>query len=118
MSRPVFLINHDFNDHILRGVLRREPLIKFVKARDVGLDQSDDNAILDYAAKKQMIVLSHDVNTMSAAAYSRIENSDPMNGLLLVHQKTALAPIIDDIILIWSSSEGEEWVNEVRFLPL
>jgi hypothetical protein len=69
MSRPCFLAGQDFNEHIIRGVLRREPAIDFVRLRDVGLESRSDAEILAYAAAENRIIVSHDVNTMSAAAH-------------------------------------------------
>ena len=36
MSRPRFLADHDLNEHIVAGVLRREPTLEWVRVRDVG----------------------------------------------------------------------------------
>ena len=41
-----------------------------------------------------------------------------MSGLIMVHQMDAIEPNIEDLILIWSASEAEEWKNQVFFLPL
>jgi hypothetical protein len=118
MSRPRFLADQDFNDHIIRGVLRREPAIDFVRLRDVGLEMRSDAEILAYAAAENRIIVSHDVHTMSAAAQVRLAAAQPISGLLLIHQLTALAPVIDNLILIWAASDAEEWLNQVWFLPL
>jgi hypothetical protein len=118
MSRPRFLADHDFNEHIVRGAERLEPGIEFLRAREAGLHAQSDPSILDYAAREGWIVLSHDVNTMSAAAAARLEAGQPMNGLLLVHQRSPIAAVISDLVLIWASSEAEEWANQIRFLPL
>jgi predicted nuclease of predicted toxin-antitoxin system len=85
MSRPPFLADQDFNENILRGVHRLEPAVEFWKLRDVGLDKASDAEVLAYAASENWIVVSHDVNTMSAAANTRLRAGQPMNGLLLVH---------------------------------
>jgi hypothetical protein len=37
MSRPRFLADHDLNEHLVTGVLRREPTIEFLRVREVGL---------------------------------------------------------------------------------
>jgi len=50
MSRPRFLADQDFNEHIIRGVLRREPVIDLVRLRDVGLERHPGAEILAYAA--------------------------------------------------------------------
>jgi hypothetical protein len=74
--------------------------------------------VLEYAAENNWIVVSHDVNSMSAAAYDRLSIGAEMNGLLLVHQRDPISPIIDSLVLIWSASQAEEWVGRVEFLPL
>src|SRR5947208_4722345 len=116
MSRPRFLADHDLNEQILDGLLRREPTIETVRARDVDLDQRPDQEVLEYAARNRFLVLSHDVNTMTAAAYERIASGEPMTGLLIARQLDPLAPIIESLVLIWSASELEEWGDRVWFL--
>jgi hypothetical protein len=118
MSRPRFLADHDLNENLVHGLWRREPTIEFSRAREFGLEATADAQILGYAAAANWIVVSHDVNTMRAAAYGRIANRLPMAGLLLVHQRSRLAPTIEDLLLIWFGSEAEEWTNQVHFLPL
>ncbi len=68
MSRPRFLSDHDVNEHIIDGVLRREPAVEFVRAREVGVDGRPDPEVLEYAEAQGFIVVSHDVNTMPAHA--------------------------------------------------
>jgi hypothetical protein len=46
MSRPRFLADQDFNEHIITGVIRREPAIEFVRLRDVGLERRPDSEVL------------------------------------------------------------------------
>jgi hypothetical protein len=99
-------------------VQRLEPAVEVGRLRDVGLDKSADAEVLAYAATENWIVVSHDVNTMSAAANARFASGQVMNGLLLVHQLSPAAAVIENLVLIWSASEAEEWVNQVRFLPL
>ena len=41
-----------------------------------------------------------------------------MKGLILAHQRSPIAGIIEDLLLIWASSEAEEWAGKVTFLPL
>jgi predicted nuclease of predicted toxin-antitoxin system len=118
MSRPRFLADNDLNDAIVRGTLRREPSIEFVRLRELGLEQHADRAVLEFASREHWIVVSHDVNSMTAAAFAILRDGGPMHGLLLVHQRDALAPTIESLILIWSASEADEWIGLVEHLPL
>jgi hypothetical protein len=118
MSRPKFLADHDFNDNIVRGVIRKEPAVQIIRAREVALDKASDAEVLAYAERNKCIVLSHDVNTMPDIASAKMLAGELLSGLILVQQKTPIAAVIEDLILIWAASEAEEWQNNVRFLPL
>ena len=79
MSRPRFLADHDLNEHLVRGVVRRQPAIEFIRVRDIGMHERSDAEVLAYAAEHQLIVVSHDVNTMPANAYTRIRAGTPLD---------------------------------------
>ena len=118
MSRVRFLADHDLNEHIVAGVARHERRAEFQRVRQVGLSEARDHEILEYAARQGFVVVSHDVNTMPAAAFSRIERGQPLAGLLMVKQTEPVRAIIDNLILIWQATEFEEWKDQVVFLPI
>ena len=118
MSRPRFLADHDLNEHLIAGVVRREPSVHFCRARELGLAESLDNQVLQYAASEGFLVVSHVVNTMTAAAHKRVTLGQPMTGLLMAHQMDSIDSSIESLILIWSASEAEEWRDQICFLPL
>jgi hypothetical protein len=117
MSRPRFLADHDLNEHIVTGVLRQEPVIEFLRVRDVGLDARPDAEILEYAQGARLLVVSHDVNTMPGAASARLARGESFPGLFMVQQTRPIRAIIDSLVLIWAASELEEWKDQVVFLP-
>jgi predicted nuclease of predicted toxin-antitoxin system len=118
MSRPRYLADHDLSDILVRGVLRKEPAIEFVRAREVELQEASDNDVLAFAAQNRLIVVSHDMNTMAKTGFARLRAGEPLAGLLLVSQDAQIRNSIEELILIWAVSEAEEWENQVRFLPL
>lgn len=118
MSKPKFLADNDLRDSIVFGVLRREPAIEFVRVRHIGLDSVNDSEVLEFASNGKWIVVSHDVNTMSAAAFERMDSGLAMAGLFLAKQRGPVGPLVESLHLIWDESEAAEWVNIVEFLPL
>lgn len=118
MTRPSFLADHDVNEHILAGMLRQEPEFQLLRLRDVGMSDADDANVLEFAYSTNLLVVSHDVNTMPAAAYSRLSAGKSFPGLLMIQQALPIAVAIEDLILIWAASEMEEWEDQVVFLPL
>jgi hypothetical protein len=118
VSRPRFLADHDLNEAIVDGVLRRDPHVEFNRARSVGLAGRLDPDVLDYAADRGLIIVSHDVNTMPAHATDRLAKAQPFPGRIMIRQSLPLADAINNVMLIWSASEAEEWAGLIVFLPL
>lgn len=118
MSRLRFLADHDLNEHIVTGVRRLNLAIEFVRARELGLSTGSDREVLAYASRELLCVVSHDVNTMTAAAADLIAAGQQLSGLFLVRQTTPVRIAIETLVLAWDVSEPREWVNQVVFLPL
>ncbi|NDC64719.1 MAG: hypothetical protein EBZ59_12205 [Planctomycetia bacterium] len=118
MNRPRFLADHDLNEHIIAGVLRLCPGVEFHRVRDGGLADAPDREVLLHAAQAGLCVVSHDVNTMTAAAADIVRAGGSFPGLILVKQTTPVRLAIDSLALVWSASEQSDWRNLVVFLPL
>lgn len=119
MSQAVrFLADEDFDNDIIRGMLRRESILAIVRVQDVGLAGADDPAILEWAARENRIVITHDVSTMTAHAYRRVSAGQSMPGVFAVAQSVAINTAIEDLLLIAACSVPGEWEGQVRHLPL
>ena len=113
-----FLADENFNNQIVRGILRQAPSIDIVRVQDVGLSGVDDPTVLARAAETGRIVLTHDVATMITFAYQRIQAGLSMPGLFEANRSVPVGLAIEDIILIAECSIEGEWEGQVRFLPL
>lgn len=85
-----FAIDADFDNDILRGLLRRNPELNIVRVQDVGLRTADDPTILEWAANEGRILLTHDVTTMTAHANDRSRKHQPMPGIFVAPQQYAI----------------------------
>jgi Domain of unknown function (DUF5615) len=112
-----FQADADFNQIILRAVLRREPSIDFLTAEMMNLAGLTDPEVLAVAAGAGRVLVSHDQKTMPRHFAEFIARTRSP-GLLLVPQSFPIAAAMEDILLIWFASEAEEWVNRIRYLPL
>jgi hypothetical protein len=112
-----FLADENLRRAIVLGVRRREPSVNFVQAFEVGAAGVDDLILLRVAAAEGRILVSHDLRTMPQHfRHFIIRQASP--GLILIPQKLALSAAIEDLVTISLASEAEEWVNQIRFLPL
>jgi predicted nuclease of predicted toxin-antitoxin system len=112
-----FQADADFNQEILDGLIRKEPLIDFQTAHEAGLTGLPDEEVLKIAAKNNRILVSHDRRTMPThfADFIQKQNSP---GVFIISQSLAIGLAIDALLLIWAASEQDEWENFIVDLPL
>jgi predicted nuclease of predicted toxin-antitoxin system len=112
------LSDENFNGDIVRGLLLRRPSLDLVRVQDVGLGETDDPIILEWAAINDRIVLTHDRATMPDFAYDRVVVGRPMPGVFVVPHRMSIRQAIDELLLIEDGSEQAEWNGRVVYLPL
>jgi Domain of unknown function (DUF5615) len=110
--------DENFNNDIVRGIIRRNPQIDIVRAQAAGLAGTDDPTVLAWAAQSQRVLLTHDAATITHYAYERVRAGQVMPGVFEVRRSVALGQAIEDILLIVECSLEGEWEGQVRYLPL
>jgi hypothetical protein len=113
-----FLVDEDFDNDIMRGMLRQLPTLDTVRTQDVGLSGTLDPIVLEWAAQEGRVMLTHDVSTMTAHAYARVTSGLPMPGVLAVSQLAPISQVIEDLMLLAECSLPGEWEGQVRYVPL
>lgn len=101
--------DENFNNDIIRGLIRRKPDVDIVRVQDVGLSGADDPDVLEWAARQGRVLVTHDVSTVSKYAYERVAAGEPMPGVFEVGTGLSIARAIDDLILIVECSLEGEW---------
>ncbi len=61
----LFATDENYNNNILRGLVRWKPDLDILRIQDVGLSGADDPTVLEWAAKENRILLTHDVSTIT-----------------------------------------------------
>jgi predicted nuclease of predicted toxin-antitoxin system len=112
------LIDQNFNEHIIVGLVRRGTTLDLVHVRDVGLSAAPDAAILEWAANQGRVLLTHDRRTIPRFAYARVVAGQPMPGVFLVSDDMAIGQAIDEILLAVHCLDPEECKDLVKYFPL
>lgn len=60
-----FLADEDFDNRIVRGLMRRLPTLNLIRVQDTEVAEAKDSVVLAWSAKENRIVLTHDVSTMT-----------------------------------------------------
>ena len=82
--------DEDFNNRIVRGLMRRQPDLDVVRVQDAGLAGKSDKDVLAWAASEGRILITHDVTTMIQTAYERVAAGLPMPGVFEVSQDISI----------------------------
>jgi len=110
--------DEDFNNRIVRGLLRRFSALDLVRVQDVSLGGKHDTEVLAWAAKENRLVLTHDFATMLDFAYNRVADNLKMPGVIAVPQDLPIGEAIEEISTLIEYSLENEWENQVVFIPL
>jgi hypothetical protein len=112
-----FQADADLNQIIVSAVMRRAPAIDFRTATAAGLAGINDEGVLAVTARDGRILVSHDQATMPRH-FGEFIRSHRSPGLIVVPQHLPLAEAVDDLILIWTATQAEEWTDRIAFLPI
>jgi hypothetical protein len=115
--RPRFQADADFNHKVVRGIRRREPAVDFQSAQHGGEVGIPDPEVLARTADAGRILVSHDRRTM-LTHFVRFLETRSSPGLILVPQDLDIGTVIDDLLLIWATSDRDEWRDRAGYLPL
>src|SRR6476620_1658751 len=96
--------DQNFDNDIVRGLQRRKPDLDIVRVQDIGLSRAPDPIILEWAARENRVLLTHDVRTMRKYAYERVAASQPMPGICAVKRLMPLGDAIEDILILVEAS--------------
>ncbi len=112
------LIDQDLDHVILRGLLLRVPKLDVVTAYQAGLGDASDPDLLAWAAEQKRVVVTHDRRTMPSHASDRIAGSETVAGVVIVSRRLPVSQVINDLEVIVSCSDVDEWENVIKYLPL
>jgi Domain of unknown function (DUF5615) len=110
------LIDQDLDHDILRGVIRRITRIDVVTAFEMGMSRATDAELLTWAVQEGRII-THDRTTMPVHAAHLMSKGQNIAGVFVVLRSLPLHQVIEDLELMITCSENEEWVNVIRYLP-
>lgn len=110
--------DENFNNDIVRGLLRRKADLDIVRVQDFGLLGADDPTVLEWAAQEGRVLLTHDVTTITRYADVRVRAGKSMPGVFEINCEVPIRVAIEDILPIAECSLAGEWEGQIRYLPL
>ena len=112
------IADENFDNTIIRGLLRRNPGIDIVRVQDVGLSGEDDPTVLEWSANGGRILLTHDVSTITRYAYERLNRKLYMPGVIEIHNDAPIGKVIEDLVIILECGTAADFDSQIYYLPL
>jgi hypothetical protein len=72
---------------------------------------------LEGSAADERVLVTHDQKTMPRHFAEFIKNHES-SGVIIVPQHLPIHIVTEELLLIWSASEAQEWINRICYLPL
>lgn len=113
-----FVADENFNQDIVRGLLRHMPDLDIVTVQEAGLSGCDDPDLLTWSAEQNRIVLTHDLATMISFACDRVNAGEKMPGVFEITKKVSIHTAIEELLLLAQCSFKDEWESQIVFIPL
>lgn len=113
-----FLVDENFNNRIVRGLLRRLPSLDLLRVQDLPIAGADDRAVLEWGSNEGRVLLTHDRRTIPYYALERLIEGRLIAGVIVVGDELPLGAIIEDLIVVVTCSTEQEWQGRIEHLPL
>jgi hypothetical protein len=113
-----FAADENFNNDLLRALLRRKPDLNIVRVQDTQLYMSSDPDLLAWTAQEQRILLTHDVQTLPNFAYQRVKAGLPMPGVIEVNWPIPIGEAVEDLLILIEATHDDEWEGQIKFVPI
>ena len=101
------LADENVDPEIIAHLRLHMPDVDFLRVRDVGLAQTPDQIILEWAANNGRIVVTHDKSTMRGLAEDRVRAGLPMPGLFVLHDDLSPGTKVRGLIRLINEYELE-----------
>ncbi len=112
-----FAADENFDNRFLRGLLHKLPDLDIVRVQDTEMYQKSAPALLEWIARENRILLTHDFNTIPKYAYERIVSNLAMPGVIMVDSSASISVIVDDLQIMIEAGTSKDFENRIEYIP-
>lgn len=115
---PQLLIDHNFDERVLRRLRPRISDIAILLARDVGLERTPDEQLLTEALLRDCIVLTHDASTVTPILREKMRIGDAVPRVIVVVTGADQSTAVNALEIVLRCSVESDWLNGPIWIPL
>lgn len=119
MSTVRYLCDENVPEQLIDALIQREPAIDI---SIVGQDMAPPKGTLDpevllFAEKEKMGLITLDKKSMAGHVADHRAMGHHTWGVFILRRDFPILRYVEDLILIWSASEAEDWQGGIEWLP-
>jgi hypothetical protein len=115
-----FLLDENLSPRLHNGIARADPgidILRIGQAEAPPLGTLDPD-ILRYLERTQRLLITDNRRTIPTHAADHIANEGHHWGIFFIRPTATMGQVIEEILLFWGASEAEEWIDQLRWIPL
>lgn len=114
-----FLLDENLSPRLKIAVLRLNPEIDILRIGDPSTPALGtlDPEVLQYLGLSQRLLVTDNRASMPKHLEEHWQNNQQIWGLFWISSTTTIGKIAEELIMIWETSEAEEWINVVDWIP-
>ena len=115
-----FLIDENISPEYRTQLLRREPSLMVLAIGDEGAPARGtlDPDILEWCEKHQFNLITNNRESMPQHLSDHTAAGHHVPGIFTINLEVPMGKIIDELILIAGASDEDEYMDEIKYLPL
>ena len=114
-----FILDENLSPRLKIAVLRLNPEIDILRVGDENAPKLGtlDPDVLIYLGISQRLLITDNRTSMPEHLKDYWQTAQKMWGLLWVRPTTTMGKLAEELILIWETSQAEEWINVIDWIP-
>ncbi len=117
--KPRFLLDEHLNPVIQEQLLKLNPNIEILCIGNEGVPPLGtlDPQILIWIGANEYILITQNRKSMPGHVVDHFAAGNSFPGILTIKPETSIGEIVNELALIWESSEADEYINTMQFIP-
>ena len=115
-----FLVDEHVPTALINAVIGDEPSIVIMRVGQPGMPpkRTPDPQLLEFAEANRMAIFTFDRSTMAVHADAHVGAGRHTFGVFIwTNKMVGVKAAAEELVLLWSASEAEEWIDQVVYLP-
>lgn len=115
-----YLIDENISPQYRTQLLNHEPSLTVLAVGDEGAPpkSTPDPEILVWCEQNQFNLITNNRDSMPQHLSDHIEAGHHVPGIFTINRKVSMGLIIDQLLLIAGASDEDEYIDEIKYLPL